>query len=784
MDAQALRVLIVEDQPADAELMLLSLAEEGLEFEHRVIRSEAELRESLAWPPDIVLSDWNLPGFGGLEGLEIVRGHDPLLPFLIVSGGIGEEAAVDTLHRGADDFVMKDRLGRLGPAVRRALDLRRAREEEQRAAKDLAFQAIILANVRDSIIVTDARGLITYWNAGATGIYGWTAEEMLGRHVSETSATPPDEIGAALRDIGAGHDFAGIWPMRHRSGRTVWADVRTDTVRDIEGRLTGFIGVSRDVTEQRQAALERERLATAIEHAAEAVVLTDASANITYVNPAYERLTGYAAREVMGQNPRILNSGSQPVALYESMWQTLTQCRPWTGELVNKRKDGELFTVQETISPVKDADGELAGYVGVLHDVTRERALEQEAARMAREHAVVAESLASLQAQDTPERTAEVVCRNIAGLAGIAAVGILAFEHDHGAIALALVEADGTSHPLLRLPADRGAYLWRRASDGFWVESWKAAPDHPYAATMGAMGARALSGFPIRHAGNVVGFLTAVSAERDAMTILADSLPALAEYADLVSALLGPAMAERTMQGARHDRVARTLTERAFHPVYQPIVDLATGQVVGFEALTRFSAGERPDLLFADAWAVGLGPEMEMAVLGAALEGAAGLPGDPWLDVNVSPSLLVGADGIARLLGGYPRQLVIEVTEHESVSDYAALRDVVRRLGPEVRLAVDDAGAGTANFAHIVELRPDFVKLDMGLVRGLDRDLGRQALVVGMRHFARASGCRLVAEGIETQAEADTARALDVEYGQGEFFGAPRPVADWATGAG
>lgn len=778
MDARPLRVLIIEDQPADAELMLHSLAGEGLELEHRVIRTRTELGEALAWPPDVVLSDWNLPGFGGLEALQLVHEQDPTLPFIIVSGGIGEEAAVDTVRRGADDFVMKDRLGRLGPAVRRALELRQAREEERRAAQDLAFQAVILANVRDGIIVTDTRGVITYWNAGATDIYGWTTGEMVGRHISEISATPPQEVGAVPRGVSAGADFVGTWPMRHRSGRTVWADTRTTAVHDIQGELAGYIGVSRDVTEQRQARLEQERLATAIEHAAEAVVLTDASANMTYVNPAYERLTGYSASEVLGQNPRILKSGLQPAALYESMWQTLVQGRPWTGEMVNRRKDGELFTVRETISPVRGDDGDLAGYVGVLHDITRERQLEEEAARMAREHAVVAQTLASLHAQDTPERTAEMVCRNIATLAGITAVGILAFEHDRGAMPLALVGADGTTHPLLRLPHGRSAYLWRRASAGFWVERWRAAADYPYAEVMRAMGARALSGLPIRHAGIMVGFLTAISAESDAMTILADTLPAMAEYADLVSALLGPAMAERTAQGARYQRVASTIAERAFEPVYQPIVDLDSARIVGFEALTRFLAGERPDLFFGDAWDVGLGPELEMAVLEAALTGATRLPGDAWLDINVSPALLTCADRLAPLLEAHPRQLVIEVTEHETVSDYAALRDVVRRLGPEVRLAVDDAGAGTANFAHIVELRPDFVKLDIGLVRGLDRDLGRQALVVGMRHFARASGCRLVAEGIETQAEADTARALGVDYGQGNLFGTPEPLAD------
>jgi EAL domain-containing protein (putative c-di-GMP-specific phosphodiesterase class I) len=93
-----------------------------------------------------------------------------------------------------------------------------------------------------------------------------------------------------------------------------------------------------------------------------------------------------------------------------------------------------------------------------------------------------------------------------------------------------------------------------------------------------------------------------------------------------------------------------------------------------------------------------------------------------------------------------------------------------------VRVAVDDAGAGVANFGHIIDLRPDFVKLDISLVRRVDADLGRQAMVVGMRHFSKTAACRLIAEGVETAEEASTLTALGVEFGQGYLFGRPEPI--------
>jgi len=121
------------------------------------------------------------------------------------------------------------------------------------------------------------------------------------------------------------------------------------------------------------------------------------------------------------------------------------------------------------------------------------------------------------------------------------------------------------------------------------------------------------------------------------------------------------------------------------------------------------------------------------------------------------------------------------VTEHEVIDDYDVVREAIRELGNDIRVAVDDAGAGVANFGHIIDLRPDFVKLDFSLVRRVNANLGRQALVVGMCHFARTAGCRLIAEGVETVEEARTLTGLGVEFGQGYLFGHPEPVERWAA---
>jgi len=198
---------------------------------------------------------------------------------------------------------------------------------------------------------------------------------------------------------------------------------------------------------------------------------------------------------------------------------------------------------------------------------------------------------------------------------------------------------------------------------------------------------------------------------------------------------------------------------------------------VGFEALSRFVDGTRPDRRFADAEAVGLGIELQTATLAAAVTAASGLPGDAFVSLNVSPNLVLAGDRLARLLDGAPVPIVLEITEHMPVADYGQLRAALDSLGPAVRFAIDDAGAGYSSFRHIVELRPDFVKLDIALVRSIEDDPARQAFVAGMVYFVLRTGCTLIAEGIETSAERDALQGLAVDLGQGYLFGRPEPVA-------
>jgi PAS domain S-box-containing protein len=237
-------------------------------------------------------------------------------------------------------------------------------------------------------------------------------------------------------------------------------------------------------------------------------------------------------------------------------------------------------------------------------------------------------------------------------------------------------------------------------------------------------------------------------------------------------------------------KVQDVIRRRAIRPVFQPIADVATGAVIGAEALSRFDGGDRrsevpPDRWFAEAGEVGLGPELELLAVEVALAAAPRLPAHLYLSVNLSPGTIC-TTRLGEVLWNAPvrpGRLVVEITEHESVEDYDVLGRCIDELrGRGLRLAIDDAGAGYASFRHILGLSPDYIKLDRALIDGMDRDPARRALVSAVVTFGREVSAAVVAEGIETAAELRTARLLDVDAAQGFLIGRPSPAGpDWAA---
>ena len=254
------------------------------------------------------------------------------------------------------------------------------------------------------------------------------------------------------------------------------------------------------------------------------------------------------------------------------------------------------------------------------------------------------------------------------------------------------------------------------------------------------------------------------------------------------SRMIGPdSSAVLAIRQTRH-RIETLIANRMLTTAFQPIVDLAGGEVLGVEALTRFitEPDVGPDRCFAAAASVGLGTDLELLALQTALASAIDLPGHLYVSLNVSPATCL-TSGFADLMTVSPldpARIVLELTEHSRVDDYFPLIAVLRSLRARgVRIAVDDAGAGFASLQHILQVRPDVIKLDRCIISGIDGDHTRQALAGAVVAFARHIEARVVAEGIETEGESRTAREIGIVDGQGYLFGrpsvAPKSWREW-----
>jgi two-component system cell cycle sensor histidine kinase/response regulator CckA len=285
---RALRVLVVEDSEADAGLLVRQLERDGYRPAWLRVASAADLTAALAgqlW--DLVLSDYAMPGFGGLDALRIVKASDVDLPFILVSGTIGEDLAVAAMKAGAHDYLLKEHLTRLGVAVARELH----EAQERRGRRD--------------------------------------AEEELRRLLLAAEAS------------------------RH---------------------------TLLSVVEDQKRAEEALRLqTTALEAAANAIIITNRDGTIEWCNPAFTSLTGHGIEESQGHNPReLVRSGQHGLAFYKQMWDTILAGQVWRGELINRRKDGALYSEEQTITPVLGGEGQVTHFIAVKQDVTeRKRAEEQ-----------------------------------------------------------------------------------------------------------------------------------------------------------------------------------------------------------------------------------------------------------------------------------------------------------------------------------------------------------------------------------------------------------------------
>lgn len=229
------------------------------------------------------------------------------------------------------------------------------------------------------------------------------------------------------------------------------------------------------------------------------------------------------------------------------------------------------------------------------------------------------------------------------------------------------------------------------------------------------------------------------------------------------------------------ERIQLALEEKKNNIHYQPIYDIQTNQVAGFESLSRFMIEpyRAPDIWFKEASEVGLGETLEIAAIVEAIKGLNEFNNDIYISINISPEYILNG-AIHKVLNNTDtKRIVLEITEHDPVGDYAELREALKPLRDRgVRIAIDDAGAGYSTFQHILELEADIIKLDISLTQNIHSQPRKYLLAKALCAFAKSIECTIIAEGIETDEELNSIRGLGIDKVQGYLLSHPMPIKE------
>ncbi len=397
--------------------------------------------------------------------------------------------------------------------------------------------------------------------------------------------------------------------------------------------------------------------------------------------------------------------------------------------------------------------------------------------------ASAATSLCGVRMGGSVKLVAAAACREIGRLHGTVDLTLHAFMGEGVTECLAEHRRGGETTPGGRPLTDEAARrAYQRAAGGPWVETTQAGLVHVGGTAPVVPGPRTAAWVPLSDPHQVLGVIM-ISAEGavggDVTRRLTEAMITAAELAPTITSLLGPGIETLSASEGRRARLQQVMNG-TFFPVFQPIRDLGDHRVEGYEALTRFEDGTPPESRLAEAASLGGLVALEAALCRAALGAVAHLPEASWVAVNASPSLLLDTAtlrDVVRDHHGPP--VVLEVTEHDRIKDYSAIRRAVDELGVEIRISVDDVGDGWSCLQHILDLQPSFIKIDTSWVHGLEGDPTRQALVRGLSQLSKRNGCELIAEGIETESQLQKLIELEVGLGQGFHLG--RPSRPWLS---
>jgi diguanylate cyclase (GGDEF)-like protein/PAS domain S-box-containing protein len=554
-----------------------------------------------------------------------------------------------------------------------------------------------------------------------------------------------------------------------------------------------------DITERKQAEAELRISASVYRTLTEGVLITDAENRILSVNPAFTRLTGYPAAEVMGQNPRVLKSGQHDAAFYRDLWATLLETGQWEGEITNRRKTGEPFQEWLSIHTVHDEQGQVLRSIGLFTDISEQKRIAAKIWKQANYDSLT--GLPNRQLfQDRLDQEIERIRRTGRALA-VLFIDLDQFKlvNDtlgHAAGDRLLVEAAqrilacvrGTD-TVARLGGDEFTVVMSDLSStervGLAAQAILDGLAQPFALqgeTIHLTASIGITLYPLDGAAT-----PDIMKHADQAMYAAKALGNRFHY--FTPALQTAALARLQLIGELRAALA---AGDQFRVYYQPIVDLTTGHIAKAEALVRWQHPTRglvsPTEFIPVAEDCGLIGELGEWVFRAAAQWVLSRRQDGvrfQVSVNKSPAQFVTGHtehtwpAWLEHLGLPGAAIVIEVTEGLLLSERPEVLDKLRQFDlAGMGLAIDDFGTGYSALAYLKKFAADYLKIDISFIRDLETNPDNQALCEAIIVMAHRLGIQVIAEGVETPAQRDWLLAAGCDFAQGYLFGRPAPAEE------
>jgi diguanylate cyclase (GGDEF)-like protein/PAS domain S-box-containing protein len=687
--------------------------------------------------------------------------------------------------------------------------LRQRDEELLHSYQDLNVARQIIDSSEDALMLVDCNGQIESINPAFSRLTGHSAEESLGRAPDDLLVCESETPGYCVKlweHVGQQRHWHGvIWCHRRDGTRRAWS-MRVHAIL-ADGKTTGRFAASFfDVTEYTEAK-ERLRLAaTVFSHAREGIMITDAQGVIAEVNERFSHITGYTRDEVIGRKPNLLSSGRQGNEFYAAMWQTLEKDGHWTGEVWNRRKDGEVYAEFLTISAVRDSDDKIRQYVALFSDITAQKQYQQQLEHIAHYDALTGLPNRLLLA----DRMRQSLARSL---------------RNSTIVAVCVMDLDGFKPINDTFGHKAGDYLLqeisRRLNDGIRTEDTAAriGGDEFVLLLSGLNSERDCEELlrrllvSIAHPVFIQGQSVQVSASIG-VTLYpsdradADQLLRHADQAMYKAKALGKnryhffhLLAESRIQANMGliGRIQTAIEKKQFVLHFQPKVDCRAGRVIGFEALVRWNhpilgmrlPGEFLPLIEQEEIIERLG---EWVITQTLEQMTRWQLERPDLQIGVSINLAArqlshGAaeSRLAKLINRFPSRLTsrltLEILESAALEEIDAVRDLMAQLQPQgVNFSLDDFGTGYSSLSHLKQLPVDELKIDRAFINDMLKDRGDLAIVEGVVGLAQAFDRRLVAEGVENIEQILMLLTLGCDVMQGYAFSRPIPgeqVTNW-----